>query len=53
VTDDGIGLTQAWRPGVGLTSMCERAEQLGGTSPSRRFTKGGTTVHAVLPVASS
>lgn len=44
VRDTG-GRTESWEPGVGLTSMRERAEQLGGT-----FTAGAGVVHAELPL---
>jgi two-component system, NarL family, sensor kinase len=42
---DGGTTTADWVPGVGLTSMRERAEQLGGT-----FRAGGGCVEAVLPL---
>jgi signal transduction histidine kinase len=49
VRDDGSGLP-ASAPGVGLTSMRDRAEELGGTCRVV-FTEGeGTCVEAVLPV---
>jgi signal transduction histidine kinase len=49
ICDDGVGLPATQQPGVGLTSMRERAEELGGS-----FTvvsdKGETVVTAVLPL---
>jgi signal transduction histidine kinase len=49
VRDDGTGLP-ARSPGVGLASMRERAEEVGGTC-SVVFDEGeGTTVEAVLPL---
>ncbi|MDT7581361.1 MAG: two-component system, NarL family, sensor kinase [Pseudonocardiales bacterium] len=42
---DGGTTTAEWVPGVGLTSMRERAEQLGGT-----FRAGGGCVEVVLPL---
>jgi signal transduction histidine kinase len=47
VVDDGRGLPASPKEGVGMTSMRQRAEELGGrlTVSSR----GGTTVRAVLP----
>jgi signal transduction histidine kinase len=49
VRDDGVGLP-ARPPGVGLSSMRDRAEELGGTCDVT-FEEGvGTTVVAVLPV---
>jgi two-component system NarL family sensor kinase len=42
---DGGTATADWVPGVGLTSMRERAEQLGGT-----FRAGGGCVEVALPI---
>lgn len=42
---DGGAATDEWVPGVGLTSMRERAEQLGGT-----FQAGGGSVEVDLPL---
>jgi two-component system NarL family sensor kinase len=50
VTDNGVGATASWRPGVGLTSMRERAAELGGTCTIGPDPKGGTRVHARLPL---
>ena len=50
VTDDGDGLPTAYRAGVGLTSMRERAKELGGTCVIDRVTGGGTRVCAQLPL---
>jgi signal transduction histidine kinase len=51
IHDDGDGLPAGYHPGVGLSSMRERAEELNGS-----FTvvsdKGGTVVTAVLPLNS-
>ena len=52
VTDDGRGLPNAIRAGVGLTSMRERAEELGGTCRAVTLPQGGTTVTAHLPLSS-
>ena len=50
VSDDGIGISEDHHTGVGLHSMRERAEELGGSfSISRAFT-GGTSVLALLPL---
>jgi two-component system NarL family sensor kinase len=49
ITDDGIGLPAARRGGVGLLSMRERAEELGGTCQIEA-TPGGTRVCARLPM---
>lgn len=50
VTDDGVGSTSGWRPGVGLASMRERAAELGGTCTVGPDPGGGTRVHARLPL---
>jgi signal transduction histidine kinase len=49
VEDDGRGLAQAPRSGVGLQSMRERAEELGGTLAIESRPGGGTIVRAELP----
>ena len=49
VTDDGPA-REAWRPGVGLRSIAERAAELGGEA-SAGPTDGGGRVLAVLPMA--
>lgn len=51
ITDDGRGLDPAHPVGVGLTSMRERAEELGGTCTVEVVPTGGTRVHASLPLA--
>lgn len=51
VSDDGAGIDPAARPGLGLTGMAERAEEVGGTVAVRPGEQGGTTVTAVLPLA--
>jgi signal transduction histidine kinase len=50
VADNGRGPQREARPGVGLSSMRERAEELGGTCSIDGRLEGGTTVHAVLPL---
>jgi signal transduction histidine kinase len=50
VVDDGTGLSSASHPGLGLVSMRERAEELGGTCRVESLPAGGTRVHARLPV---
>ncbi len=50
VRDDGEGLPRTLRAGVGLTSMRERATELGGTCTIASVAGGGTRVHARLPV---
>jgi signal transduction histidine kinase len=51
ITDDGQGLNGA-RTGVGLTSMRERAEELGGRCTVESCPSGGTSVRAFLPTTS-
>jgi signal transduction histidine kinase len=48
VQDDGRG-AQSWRPGVGMSSMRERAEQVGGTLTAAPR-EGGGRVDAVIPM---
>ncbi len=50
VRDDGRGLAAGWQPGVGITSMRERAAQLGGTLCVASSRTGGTIVEAQLPM---
>jgi signal transduction histidine kinase len=50
VSDDGKGIDEAERTGVGRTSMRERAEELGGTLTIMNITSGGTQVMACLPL---
>ena len=49
INDDGSGLSPAFRPGVGLTSMAERAEELGGTF-ELISSENGVQITAVLPL---
>jgi signal transduction histidine kinase len=51
VSDDGVGLPPSWHAGVGLTSMRERAAELGGTLRVEPAVDGGTVVTASLPVS--
>jgi signal transduction histidine kinase len=50
VTDDGIGLPSDGRAGVGLSSMRERAAELGGTWTIGPAPRGGTRLCAWLPI---
>jgi signal transduction histidine kinase len=50
ITDDGIGLPPNITPGVGLRSMRERAEELGGNCVIERGVNCGTRVLAHLPI---
>jgi signal transduction histidine kinase len=50
VCDDGQGLPRENQPGVGLSSMRERAEELGGTCRIESLPQGGTRVLARLPL---
>lgn len=49
VHDDGRGAA-SWSPGVGMSSMRERVEQVGGTLTAAPQTEGGR-VEAVIPIA--
>ncbi|MFP3853938.1 MAG: histidine kinase [Anaerolineales bacterium] len=50
VHDDGIGLQEDWKPGVGLVSMRERAEELGGEFSIAESPEGGVHLHVSLPL---
>jgi signal transduction histidine kinase len=50
IADDGVGLPPALRSGVGLQSMRERAEELGGECRVESPAGGGTLVRVRLPV---
>ncbi len=49
IEDNGRGLEPARRTGVGLASMRERAEELGGTCEVKQVPTGGTCVQVRLP----
>ena len=49
VTDDGKGVTEDHGMGVGLSSMRERAAELGGSCKIEALPSGGTRVRACLP----
>jgi signal transduction histidine kinase len=53
VYDDGKGFAQTARAGVGLTSMRERAEELGGVFIIAKDRPGGLQITARLPLAPS
>jgi len=50
VGDDGRGLPEAATPGVGLVSMRERAEELGGAFTIHPRLAGGTEIEVSLPL---
>jgi two-component system, NarL family, sensor kinase len=50
VDDDGSGIPAAYRAGVGLTSMRERATELGGSVAITAPPSGGTRIHVELPL---
>ena len=50
IADDGQGLPDVVRAGVGLTSMRERSSELGGDCVVERGPRGGTRVWARLPL---
>jgi signal transduction histidine kinase len=50
LTDDGVGMPKHRVAGVGLSSMRERAEELGGTLVVEPGPQGGTRVMARLPL---
>ncbi|MGW2314870.1 sensor histidine kinase, partial [Actinomadura luteofluorescens] len=50
VDDDGVGLPDQVRSGIGMSSMRERAAELGGSCTVGPGARGGTLVRARLPV---
>ncbi len=50
ITDDGIGIGGLQAPGVGLTSMQERAEELGGTFRILPVQPHGTWLQVTIPL---
>jgi signal transduction histidine kinase len=50
ITDDGTGLPAEHHVGVGLLSMRERAEELGGRCEVKNLEDAGTQVRASLPL---
>lgn len=51
ISDDGVGLPPNRRAGVGLSSMRERAEEIGGSCTVVAGANGGARVTAKLPIA--
>jgi signal transduction histidine kinase len=49
VEDDGRGIREHDRAGVGMSSMRERTEELGGWCTVMSLAEGGTLVRAFLP----
>ena len=50
IQDDGMGLPEVVTPGVGLVSMRERAEELGGTFKIHSQRVNGTKIEVCLPL---
>lgn len=50
ISDDGVGMDRDHRPGVGLTSMRERTEELGGSFQINPMDPQGTRIRAALPL---
>ena len=50
IADDGVGLPAVPQVGVGLSSMRERAEELGGAFLIAPLPRGGTRVWVALPL---
>jgi two-component system, NarL family, sensor kinase len=53
ISDNGIGLPVAYRAGVGIRSMRERAAELGGHVSIEPGTTTGTLIRATIPLESS
>ena len=50
IRDDGCGLPEAYRAGIGLHTMCERATEVGGLTTIETLATGGTRVRTQLPL---
>ncbi|HSL30799.1 MAG TPA: histidine kinase [Anaerolineales bacterium] len=50
ITDNGKGMAEGTHPGIGFTSMRERADELGGEYFVENIASGGTRVGARLPI---
>jgi two-component system, NarL family, sensor kinase len=50
IVDDGVGIPAERSAGVGLSSMHERASELGGSCVVQSVPKGGTQVLVHLPL---
>lgn len=50
IEDDGVGIPHPVTPNVGLPSMRERAEELGGTFEMRPRPAGGTCICVTIPI---
>jgi len=50
IVDDGVGIPQERSAGVGLSSMYERASELGGSCVVELAPEGGTRVLVRLPL---
>jgi signal transduction histidine kinase len=53
IVDDGVGIAPDLPPGVGLVSMRDRADELGGTLTVGTPDGGGTAIMATLPLTVS
>jgi signal transduction histidine kinase len=53
ISDNGIGLPVAYRAGVGIRSMRERAAELGGHVSIEPGTTAGTVIRATIPLEPS
>jgi two-component system, NarL family, sensor kinase len=51
IVDDGVGIPAERSAGVGLSSMHERAAELGGSCVVESTREGGTRVYVRLPLA--
>ena len=51
IWDNGVGLAENHPIGIGLYSMRERAEELGGRWEIKNRMEGGTAVDATLPLS--
>jgi signal transduction histidine kinase len=50
IGDDGRGMPATVQAGVGMASMRERAEELGGCFTASPGKRGGTVIQAIVPI---
>jgi signal transduction histidine kinase len=51
IVDDGVGLPDQMEPGIGIRSMRERAEELGGSFSIAPAGEAGVRIEAIFPAS--
>jgi signal transduction histidine kinase len=49
IVDDGLGFSEQMEPGVGIRSMRERAEELGGSFSIAQADERGVRIEVIFP----